>query len=75
MKTVAVVTVEAQVKAPLATAHLPLLELKVNPLPRKKRSTPSSAQRHHLNSPLAVAVKEAQVPVVYQAPELIKHPF
>jgi hypothetical protein len=33
VKTVAVVTVEAQLNAPLTIAHLPLLDVRVNPEP------------------------------------------
>lgn len=79
VKTVAVVTLEAQVNAPLEMTHFPLLEESVKPEPfDRKLDFVVWAQREKsgtANLPLVVAVNDAHVPLVYQVPPLMMHPF
>ena len=65
-------------------AHLPLLEVRVKPEPVTDVNdefllTASYVQHRYQRkenySPLAVAVKVAQVPDTYQVPALMTHPF
>lgn len=55
------------------TAHLPLLEVSVKPDPAEESIFAKTKTIG--DKPDAVAVNDAHVPVVYQVPPLITHPF
>jgi hypothetical protein len=72
VKTVAV-TPEPHVKVELEIPQLPLELLSVNPDPAEIRQSQLHRNTGEL-VPDAVAVKVAQVPLLYHVPALIKHP-
>lgn len=77
LKTVAVVTAEEQVRTLFCTAHLPLLETRVKPVPIAKLVDAGRMEGGRMmeDVPDGVAVKVAHVPVVYQVPPLMMQPF
>ena len=74
MKTVAVETPEPQVRTLPTIAHFPLLDVRVKPEPWKGQREGESQQQPGSDKPEAVAVNDAQVPVVNQVPPLMIQP-